>query len=773
MKGADAKAAALPLLAEIAGRAEAAKDHAALAESLQPAVKQGWCQRAYVAIFNGDSASIREPGGKTGEFPLQGSSLETAKAGNPYVDNGIGKYSGYYDERNLAGEGFTSYLCTPLKDGASPLGALCLARKDSAFFTQEDSLTAALAASYLASALSRIELSKRAETSQELSSMLLEKAAAFMMVATLPKGEIVAANTGAEVISGYSASELTHRKLAQLFHGDIVGQMPESGLFRFVRKNGDERVLDLRLGFANREKGGFVVLTGTDATEKLNRESNYKDVVESISDIVFTANSDGEIISINEEVERMLGRKRDSLIGTPLGGFVYEQDYKVLSEALHTARDIRSVELRLLTGNNEPRWFELNGRCYRDSASNLLRITGVLRDIHERKRSSEYASLVANVTEQSSDAIVAMDTNGIIRFWNKGAESLFGYLEKDIQDRPAYLLYPDDKQGELDSLIRRLNESGGRVVDYDTERVKKGGEQVIVRIFASVMKNAEGQVERYVEIIKDLTSQTKVADAEKKQKELEEKNKYLREVDREKSEFVSSVSHELRTPLTNIHGYSSLLADEEAGSMNDEQKKYVSIIHSETERLTRLINDLLEKSRMERGKFKISPVMFDLRNLAERCSCSATAEKKGLYVKWEFAEDVPLVYGDPARISQVVLNLVSNAVKFTDLGGVTVRVSRPSRTLVQVDVIDTGIGISEENQKRLFKPFSQITPQETQKRGGSGLGLTISKGIVQLHGGKMGVESKVGSGSRFWFTIRAQPPRKSKAGAADAGVSVQ
>jgi len=194
--------------------------------------------------------------------------------------------------------------------------------------------------------------------------------------------------------------------------------------------------------------------------------------------------------------------------------------------------------------------------------------------------------------------------------------------------------------------------------------------------------------------------------------------------------------------------------------MNEEQKKYVTIIHSETERLTKLINDLLDKSRMERGKFKVSPVLFDLRDLQDKCSCAATAERKGLYVKWEFTDGVQQVYGDPVRIGQVILNLVSNAVKFTDQGGVTVRVSRKSKTIAQVDVIDTGPGISEEDQKRLFKPFSQITPQDGQKRGGSGLGLTISKGILQMHGGKIGVQSKPGSGSDFWFTIRTQPPRK-------------
>jgi len=758
MKNAETDSRMLKLLTDIASNAEAAASIPELANALTHVKNNGMCTKTYLVIFNGDSARVYEPGSVEKEVPFVGSSFEAVKNGNVYIDNGIGRYSGYFDERTLAEEGFTAYLSTPIKQGSIVSGALCLAKRNGERFGQEDISTAVIIAGMLSLALSKILLGKQAGEAHGISSVLLEKSANFIIMARADTGEIIEANTGAEVASGYSLQELKQLKLAQLFHGDLTKDKQASGLFRLVRKNGSERVLDLSISRVNRGSLDLLVLTGFDATEKIANENDYKDVVESISDIVFTINGDGEITAINDEVERALGRKKDSLLGAPLGGIVYEHDYKVLGEAMRAERDIRGVELRLLTGSNEQRWFELNGRCYRDSAGNLIKMTGVLRNIHEKKKSSEYASLVTNVTEQSSDAIVIIDTTGVIRFWNKGAENLFGYTKSEMENRTAYELYPDERKMELDRLINKLN-SFGSVVEYDTERVRKGGKLVAVRVSASVIKGEDGNVVGYMEIIKDMTSQKKIEEAERRQRELEERNRYLRELDKEKSAFVSSVSHELRTPLTNIHGYSALLAEDTIG-MTEEQRNYISIIRSETERLTKLINDLLDQSRMERGKFKINPIFFDLRDLVEKCSCSATAKRKGLYVKWEFGEDLPKVYGDPARIAQVLLNLISNALKFTETGGVTVKVYRKSRAFVQVDVVDTGPGISEEDQKRLFKPFSQVPQPDGQKRGGSGLGLAISKGIIKLHGGKIGVSSKLGSGSRFWFTIRTQPGRK-------------
>jgi len=751
------------LVADSCAAASQVDTPAALAACLSPLVKGGWCGTARLALFSGDAAIVIGHNGAEERVPRAGSSLEEARRG-VYVDNGIGKYSALFDERALAEQGHTAYVCAPLAVAGAQLGALCLARRE-AFAPDDVALASALASAY-ACALARANAVAAAEAARSLADALLAKSARVVIVASA-EGAIIDANMGAQVSTGYSRAELVRMALPQIFG---PAPFPAEGrtLVRATRKNGDERVLDLACSRASRGANAFIVLTGDDATGTSAAScQGFQDIIESLPDIIFTIDHETRVTSLNEGVATSLGRSRDSLMGLPLGTVVYDQDYKALGDALISPRDIRGIELRLRTGDGGLKWFELRGRCLRDSSGKLLGVTGVLRDIHERKKASEDAALLANVLESSSDAIIVADTQWSISFWNKAAEKLFGYSKAEIGSRSAYDLYPEAGRGELDSLIRKLNALGS-VADHEAEMVRRGGEAVLTRVSASALRDEEGAVTAYALVLKDLTAQKRAEEAEGRQRALEARNRNLREMEREKSEFVSSVSHELRTPLTNIHGYSSLLVDGAAGALNAEQSKYASIIHSETERLTRLINDLLDRSRMERGKFKISPVLFDLKPIVEKYSALTLAEKKGLTVAREFADGIPQVYGDPERLGQVLLNFVSNALKFTEAGGVTVRVFPIPRLFVRVEVTDTGPGISEEDQKKLFKPFSQVASQAGQRKGGSGLGLSISKEIIRLHGGDIGVSSEPGKGSTFWFTVRTQPKKERRKAPAPA-----
>ncbi|MDD5317938.1 MAG: PAS domain S-box protein [Candidatus ainarchaeum sp.] len=761
MKGGYSKPGVLQLLSGLASRAKAAGNRAELSKAAAYAAESGWCDKAFCAIIEDGSAQAYENGAKKEPAPVQGSSLEEVRKGKVYVDNSIGKYSGFFDERKLAEEGFTAYLSAPIEIRGKVLGALCFAKKDGAGFGAEDSAASAVAAGFFSIALSGMELSRKADEAERISGALLRSAADIVIVADGKSGIILEANEGAEVASGYSASELPGMGLHLLFGENAFRAGEGGGMYRLSRKNGEQRTLELRAGKAEADGFGVIVIAGSDATARLRQASDYKDVVESISEMIFTAGGDGKIASVNEEAARALGRSRDSLLGAPFGTIVFERDWNALAEAFASERDIRGVELRLVTGAGEQKWFELNGRVYRDSSGGIVKVAGVLRDIHSKKTDAESAAIAKNMVDNSSDAILILDDRGVIQFANKRSESLFGYAKAELAGRDGYLLFPPGKEGELDALIRKTKYYGS-LSNHAAEMAGKGDRRVQASIHSSIVKNAEDKTESQMYIIRDVTSQWKFEEAEKKQRALEEKNRRLNEIDKEKSTFISSVSHELRTPLTSIHGYSSLLLEMEAGALNDEQKRFVSIIHAETERLTKLINDLLDQSRLERGKFKISPELFDLRSLTEKCSCSVLAQKKGLYVKWDVADDAVQVYGDPSRIAQVLLNLVSNAVKFTQEGGVAVRATRLSRSFVRVEVADTGPGISEEGRARLFKAFTQLPSQDGKPKGGSGLGLSISKEIIKLHQGKIGVDSEVGKGSRFWFTLRAQPPKKKK-----------
>lgn len=236
----------------------------------------------------------------------------------------------------------------------------------------------------------------------------------------------------------------------------------------------------------------------------------------------------------------------------------------------------------------------------------------------------------------------------------------------------------------------------------------------------------------------------------------------LAELDRLKSEFVNTVSHELRTPLTSIMGYLSLVLAEAAGPLQEQQREFLNVVARNTNRLANLINDLLDIQRIESGRMPIhlSPTSLApvVRQVAE--TFRVQAEQKGLSFTVNVPEDLPLINADPDRLTQVVANLVSNAVKYTKEGSVTISVSSTGER-VELEVADTGIGISPADQKRIFEKFYRAEHPYAREVGGTGLGLPIVKTIVEEHGADLRVESQVGRGSRF---IVSFPALTNKAG---------
>ena len=272
-----------------------------------------------------------------------------------------------------------------------------------------------------------------------------------------------------------------------------------------------------------------------------------------------------------------------------------------------------------------------------------------------------------------------------------------------------------------------------------------------------VRRNSTGEFPpEVIELLKTFATQSALAIQNARLfREIENKNRQIEAANRHKSEFLANMSHELRTPLTAIIGFSEVLSDKLFGELNDKQNEYIGDIVTSGRHLLSLINDILDLSKVEAGRMELDVTRFDLPTAIENALIliRERATRHGIKVEHYIDERLGEVAGDERKFKQILLNLLSNAVKFTPEGGSIGVSAALIKDAVEVAVRDTGIGIAPENQQTIFEEFRQVGTDAAKKREGTGLGLTLTKKFVELHGGTIRVESAVGRGSTFTFTL--------------------
>ncbi len=344
------------------------------------------------------------------------------------------------------------------------------------------------------------------------------------------------------------------------------------------------------------------------------------------------------------------------------------------------------------------------------------------------KHLAEEKSRIESILHSMADGVIAIDADGRIVLLNPSAIKILGIFRKDILGRPVIKVI--EKPQITDLILRTLNERQELVEEVELLGPKQ---KIILQIQTGIVKGEEDKILGVVTIVRDVTE--------------------VRRLSQAKSDFVSMVSHELRTPLASIKAHIDTLIRGDAHLRGETQLEFLSVIQTETERLTKMITDLLDVSRIEAGRFEVELKPVDIKNLIEITVKNTPKLRSETHrFKFGFPHKLPLILGDAHKIEQVILNLTENAIKYSPDGGTITISGKDNGDKVLITVADEGVGIPSEHLPGLFEKFYRINIVG-EDDGGTGLGLFVTKTIIEAHGGTIWVESEVGKGSRFSFTL--------------------
>ncbi len=478
-------------------------------------------------------------------------------------------------------------------------------------------------------------------------------------------------------------------------------------------------------------------------------------------DMFCTAGFDGYFKSLNPSWEKALGFSSQELLAKPYLEFIHPDDRpKTVTEAgrLQSREVTFAFENRYRGKDGSYRWFLWNAV----SVPEQRLIYAVARDITERKRveealreSEERArALIHGVRDY---AIFMLDPAGNVASWNEGAKRIKGYEAQEILGRHFSCFYPpEDIQSGKPELELKVAVTDGR---YEEEgwRQRKDGSRFWADVVITALRDQAGTLRGFSKITRDVTDRKQTQQQiERQNQELELRNREVERATKLKSKFLASMSHELRTPLNAIVGFSELLAEGSPGALNPKQKRFVDHIKQGSAHLLQLINDILDLSKIEAGQLELHCEDFQVSDALPEVLSTIRPLAMAKNIRVE--RTVPAgasVHADRVRFKQILYNLLSNAVKFTPKDGTISIECREAGNQVSLSVADTGIGIRAGDQRIIFEEFRQLEGNSQAAQQGTGLGLAITKRLVEQQGGQISVQSELGKGSRFTFTIPA------------------
>jgi len=465
--------------------------------------------------------------------------------------------------------------------------------------------------------------------------------------------------------------------------------------------------------------------------------------------------ADGTVLWMNEAMEKITGYTLEEMKGKRFGTTLVgkDTDVAVFESARKAMQEQRpyKCEILIYPKNSEPRWVVMSNSPLLNDAGDVERQVTTMMDINDSKAAEAELKLLSLVASNTTSGVVINNAEGEIEWVNAAFENITGFNIQDVRNQHL----GDVLQGELTdmSIIEKGRELSRNKQSFEVDLLayRKDGTPLWLTVINSVILNKKGEVEKYIEVVIDISSKKKI------ELELIAAKEEALALSRAKDMFISVMSHEIRTPLNAVIGMSHLLLE---GAKLDTQKENLEVLKFSSDNLLTLINDVLDFTKIETGNVELEQSDVHLRDMIHSITSSLQykTKEKNIYLQSEIDPSVPdVVIGDSTRLSQIVLNIASNAVKFTNEGGIKISLEvidqTPKQVRIRFSVADTGIGIASDKLNTIFESFKQADASTTRKFGGTGLGLAISKRLIELHDSYINVDSMPGKGSTFWFTI--------------------
>ncbi|HEX9509198.1 MAG TPA: PAS domain S-box protein [Puia sp.] len=482
-------------------------------------------------------------------------------------------------------------------------------------------------------------------------------------------------------------------------------------------------------------------------------EDTYKHMARFLPVALYTTDSEGLITFYNEKAAELWGRRPRLNDPTELlfcgswklyepNGTVMPHSQCPMARVLRDQQPFREEEICIERPDGSRISALVNIDPILAPDGRLEGAVNVFYDITKYKSTEEHFRVQASIVASSEDAIISKDLTGIIKSWNYGAHKIFGYTEKEAVGKPITMLIPPDRQDEEEMILNRIYK-GEQVKHFETIRVTREGKYIPISLTISPIKNDKGEVIGASKIARDISESRQL------QQQLQEYTEKLNQLNSYKDEFIGIASHELKTPLTTIKAYLQLLERE----LQDEMHQlYVNKTLHHVEKLTRLVSELLDVSKIQAGKLEFNFTDFyfnELLNEAIQAVQQTNPTHRILYK--EEMTDIR-IHADQHRLEQVIINLLSNAIKYSPHADeVRVHAIKEGNHIL-VSIKDFGIGIPSSELDKLFSRFFRVKGLSPNIQG-LGMGLYISDEIIKGHKGKMWVESELGKGSTFYFSL--------------------